>query len=400
MARIRRAARLETREARKRLKARQTPYWKQLELGIALGYRRNKTGSGTWILRRFVEGKYSHERLAGADDYDDANGVETLDYKQAHRKAIGQADHSAVLAKAGIDTGYTVSHCLTEYMDWYRSHRKGIEQTEATVRAHLLPAFKSRRVADLKAKELRAWQTRLAKGRSKATCNRILTVLKAALNRAWEDGHVSSRDEWMRVKPFKSADTPRVRFLDLDECRRLQNASEPDFRDLVAGALTTGCRYGELCAMRVEDYHADAGTVTVHTSKSGKPRHVPLTDEGRELFDRLTAGKARHENVFTLSTGEPWARYLQVRRMRDACERAKIEPAVSFHICRHTYASLLAQAATPMKVIADALGHSSTAMAERHYAHLAPSHVADVIRANLPNFGGKKSNVRRLRTPS
>jgi integrase len=43
-------------------------------------------------------------------------------------------------------------------------------------------------------------------------------------------------------------------------------------------ALThTGCREGELAAMTIEDFNPDVGTVRVRTSKSGKPRHVVLT---------------------------------------------------------------------------------------------------------------------------
>jgi len=44
-------------------------------------------------------------------------------------------------------------------------------------------------------------------------------------------------------------------------------------------------------------------------------------------------------------------------------------------------------AATPMGVIAAQLGHVDTRMAEKHYAHLAPSYIADTIRANLPALG-------------
>jgi len=43
--------------------------------------------------------------------------------------------------------------------------------------------------------------------------------------------------------------------------------------------------------------------------------------------------------------------------------------------------------ATPMGVIAAQLGHVDTRMAEKHYAHLAPSYIADTIRANLPALG-------------
>ena len=38
-------------------------------------------------------------------------------------------------------------------------------------------------------------------------------------------------------------------------------------------------------------------------------------------------------------------------------------------------------------VIAAQLGHADTRMTERHYAHLAPSYVADTIRANFPTLG-------------
>ena len=38
-----------------------------------------------------------------------------------------------------------------------------------------------------------------------------------------------------------------------------------------------------------------------------------------------------------------------------------------------------------MGVIAEQLGHADTRMTEKHYAHLAPSYVADTIRAHFPN---------------
>jgi len=54
---------------------------------------------------------------------------------------------------------------------------------------------------------------------------------------------------------------------------------------------------------------------------------------------------------------------------------------------RHTYASSLAMKGVPMGVIAAQLGHSDTRMTERHYAHLAPSYIADTVRAALPSLG-------------
>ena len=160
-----------------------------------------------------------------------------------------------------------------------------------------------------------------------------------------------------------------------------------DFRDLVRGALLTGCRYGELITLRVADYNADAGTVTVRVSKTGKVRHVVLADEGRSLFDSLVAGRPIDAHIFHRTDGKPWGASHQQRPLAEACARARISPAVSFHILRHSYGSALAMRAVPMGVIAAQLGHSDTRMTEKHYAHLAPSYVADTIRAHFPTLG-------------
>ena len=60
-----------------------------------------------------------------------------------------------------------------------------------------------------------------------------------------------------------------------------------------------------------------------------------------------------------------------------------------------TYASRLAARAVPLPVIAAQLGHADTRMTERHYAHLAPSYVADTVRAAFGSLGigGGADNV-------
>jgi integrase len=63
-----------------------------------------------------------------------------------------------------------------------------------------------------------------------------------------------------------------------------------------------------------------------------------------------------------------------------------INPPASFHILRHTYATHLLRAGAPLPVIAANLGHSDTRITERRYAHLVPSHVAQVIRVTMPKL--------------
>ena len=98
--------------------------------------------------------------------------------------------------------------------------------------------------------------------RRKSTANRVLTVLKAALNYCFDEKHCDSNDAWgRRLKPFKQVDGKRDRYLSVDESKRLCNACDQDFRNLVLAALMTGGRYGELCRLQVHDFNPDAGTL-------------------------------------------------------------------------------------------------------------------------------------------
>jgi integrase len=177
-----------------------------------------------------------------------------------------------------------------------------------------------------------------------------------------------------------------VRYLQGDEARRLIKACEIDFRALVQAALATGARYSELANLRVGDFNPDVGTVHVRANKTGKGRHVVLTDEGIGLVAALYAGRPQSEWVLLEGDGGKWSKSHQTRPMRDACIRAGITPLASFHTLHHTYASLSIMAGGPLLVVATNLGHSDTRMVEKHYGHLAADYVAREIRKAAPRF--------------
>jgi integrase len=423
MARTVRDTKLDSRAARERLSPRHEPYWRTLYEGAHIGYRKGQRG-GVWLARyRPAGGRYVKKKLGPADDLADADGVSVLSFKQAQEQAYEWIRQQTA---DDPDVGpHTVRDAAREYMDWFRAHRRSVRDTQYTIDAFILPTFGDREVDSLKASEIRKWHRDLAqrparirtrpgeqqrykqeddedaRRRRQASANRCLTVFKALLNHAWKEGRAQSDDAWRRVQPFRSADAARVRYLTDDECRRIVNAADPAFRPVVEAALHTGCRYGELCVLRVGDYEPDSGSVRIRTSKSGKPRDVPLLDEGRAFFERQIAGQPSDAFMFTRANGKPWGKAHQRRPLLDACEHAKITPAVSFHVLRHTYATRLVRAGIPLPVVAAALGHADTRMVDKHYAHLAPSYVADTIRSTASPIGiGQPDNVEPLRAAS
>ncbi len=427
MARTVRDNSLETRTARARLYHRHKPYYRLIDPGCHLGYYKGSRG-GAWSARYFLgNGKYAEKTLGLADDVQDADGKSVLTFAEAQKRARAWFGIQARLKTGEGHIGpYTVSDAWQDYLHWFGSHRKSLKAMRASAEVLILPPLGEIDVATLTTAKLRAWHEKLAatparlrskKGapvrhretsddadavrRRKATANRVLTILKAALNHAWREGKAATDEAWRRVKPFHNVAAPRIRYITQGECQKLVAACEPEFRPLVQAALYTGCRYGELTALKVSDYDPVNVTLRIRTSKSGKPRHVYVNEEAASFFEAAIASDSgsRHgeELIFTRPDGSGWATSHQVRPLLRACERAEIAPSISFHILRHTYASLLVMAGAPLQVVAHNLGHSDTRMTERHYAHLASSYIADTIRALAPRLGVEApSNVVRL----
>lgn len=358
---------------------------------------------GVWRFRQYQGGSspYCKAKLGIADDFLDADGVEILNYGQAISKAIEKSKNP----DEHVSTDATVQDVMQAYMEWHKAHSRNWRTTEYIVEK-INEQFGNRKVSNLTTQAIRRWHFRLvddsddpeARRKRQATANRKLTVLKAALNFGWDAGMVKSADAWQRVKPFRNVDAPRIRFLNLAECKRLINACPSDLRQMIRAALLSGCRYGELARITVSDFDSDAAVVSLSQTKSGKTRHVPLTDEGLDFFADAVVGLDRKDLIFRRSDGEPWRKSNQFRSMREACTAAKIEPPISFHVLRHTYGSLLAKKGVSLQVIAAALGHSDTRMTEKHYAHLKPDHIAKAIRKNLPRFENvsKSKKVTRI----
>jgi integrase len=392
------------------LKASGKPYWRAIGKGLHIGYRKGKV-SGVWVSRRYMGGQtYKIETIAEADDILDADGKDVLDFWQAQEAArnIKQRPHLGT---------YTVKDAVRDYLDRLEG-RPSWHDTKMRLEAFALPAFGDRLVSVIEADEIRKWHREIAKTparartargakqayragnmnepetqrRRQASANRCLAILKAALNQAWRDQKVESNDAWQRVELFRGVDIPRVRYLSVAEAQRLIDASDGDFRILVQAALQTGARYQELARLRIADFNADSGTLHIRKTKRHKDRHIVLTDEGRSFFSELAAGRPGT----SLLLGREWKASQQDHRIKRASKVAQLVPPISFHVLRHTWASLSVMAGMPLLVVAKNLGHADTRMVERHYGHLAPSYVADEVRKAAPRFGKTPSNVRAL----
>lgn len=410
MARTLRHTPLETRAARLRLKPRGKPYRAATgKSGLHIGYRRLAGRNGVWVAFTYqgTSGRYSERAFAQADDYAEADGSEVLTYYEAMARLGGEAPP---VRHGGT---YTVADAVADYVAYLTRERKTARDARLRLHAYVIGYMGERRLADLKPADFDAWldwalthsprDKRRASRRAgsvkphtppaeqlrrrKSTVNRVINYLKAALDRAYAQGHVESRDAWARLRKFQGVESARLVRLSADQAVALLGACPPDFGALVRAALLTGCRYGELTRLRSCDFDPASGTLLVAESKAGRPRRVPLTVEGQRFFAALGAGRAPDDILLTKADGSAWGTSEQQRRIAAACAAAGVDPPVNFHALRHTFASWLAEAGTPLAFVAEVLGHSDTRMVSKHYGHLAPSVVHAAVRANLPALG-------------
>ena len=419
MARTVRDYRLENRAARDRLPRRAEPYWMLLNEGFHLGYYRGKSVA-KWVARHRPAGRaggYSKVTLGEVDDFADADGVRVLDYRQAQDAA--RAWLRTIEGGAAVKASYTVGDALDDYIKAFAG--KDLVNTKRRIEQFVRPALGAVKLSRLTAQHVRDFHNERANSaarlrtrsgedqkyrplddadarrKRRATANRDLTVLKAALNQAYLNGRIGIDVAWRVVKPFKGVDGARLRYLADDEARRIVNAAGPEFRPIVQAALLTGARWGELRRVRVQDFDLKAATVVLQETKGAESRICYLEAEGLSLFTAQGAGKSSKDLLFPAPGGKVWADSTQIRRMVDASDIGKVEPPASFHDLRRSYGARLARAGVPISVIAQALGHKDERITRKHYAHLSPSYVSQTVRQHAAGLGiVQETNVVKL----
>ncbi len=256
------------------------------------------------------------------------------------------------------------------YLPHARLRKRSWHVDERIARQHLSPAFGDRGLADMSRSEVERWLQDLSvQGLAPATCNRILAVFKSICSVAVIHGILpAGQTPCSGVSPFKIHEQ-RERYLTPDEARRLMRELERSSRPEAMALwllLLTGARKSEVLKARWENVRLDQRLLTVPLSKSGKPRHIPLSGEAVELIHSIPR-----------VSGCPWLfpGHVPDKPLSDIyvfwnkLRRELGLPDVRVHDLRHTFASFLVNAGHSLYEVQKLLGHGDPRTTMR-YAHL------------------------------
>ena len=288
----------------------------------------------------------------------------------------------------------------TVYLPHIRLRKRSWRVDERIARQHLSSTFGDKQLAEIRRHEVEDWLHGLASsGLAPATCNRILAVFKTICSLAEIRGVLSAgQSPCMGVSPFKIR-TQRERYLTRDEARRLMRALEKSDRPeafAIRLLLLTGARKSEVLKARWEHVRLDLRLLVVPLSKSGKPRHIPLSDEAIAVIRSIPRQQGLPWLFPGHAPGKPLSDlYLFWNRLRRELGLADVR----IHDLRHTFASFLVNAGHSLYEVQKLLGHGDPRTTMR-YAHLGQASLvaaAQTVSACLARHDNE--NARRKTTP-
>lgn len=364
--------------------------------------RKNKDGS-TYYLHFRHEGRLVRERIPGIADRETAELYMSKRQLEIARGQVG------LPTRENLSLGACLSaHLEAKQLSCSESHIRQMEAHAGQLRVSL---GETTPVKTLKAMDLAQFRKeRLTAGDRPDTVNKKAALLVAAIRRAVRNGMLAKNplEGLERLSDREARDV--WRYLTLDEIDALLGVlrdgvetevertgirggykqvlgKNHDLHQLVVFLLNTGARCGEAFGLRWRDVDLKAGTLTLYGTKKAargrkaEARHIPINPALREMLEGMP-----HDgpNVFTMTRNN------LRRKFQRACGLAQIEPC-RIHDLRHTFASHLVMAGTPLNTVRELLGHSTLTMTLR-YAHLAAETKAEAV-AGLA-FGSTGSTAK------
>lgn len=283
-------------------------------------------------------------------------------------------------------TQRTYEALLRKFIEWADS--QGIKDWKAVTPAHL--------TSFLQAEHARGLKTQPAGSPRRLSAESVyleIAALRALFRYAEAEKHLpvnvaenlSLPRRWMRLpKALSNA-----------EMARLLTPETPATPALLCDqailelAYASGLRRAELCGLRLEQLHLDAGFINV-IGKGNKERVVPMGRKAVEALKRyLDAGRPKlvnkrtPANVFLTNRGTAFSPVTLWWHIKRRVRRADIERNITPHMLRHSFATHMLEHGADLRVIQELLGHASISTTEV-YTHVAGSRLREVHRKFHP----------------
>ena len=344
----------------------------------------------TWTVRVKVNGR---QKWRSAPTYEGA------------QKILGELREDIAADKVGFakPCRKTLKDFTSTYLDEHAAQKRSGDRDERTLEKRINPKLGHFKLSELTRERVEGYRRARQKEVTNATCNREVALLRKLLNVAVEKGELHENPlRGIKMLPESPARIPALSAADeaalLAACQ-----GSPWLRTMIRLAVVTGCREGELLALRWRHVDFDGRALLIEDSKSGEARRVPLHPSALTMLKPLRG--LPDGFVIVGRGGRPPSAHAVVQAFRHACDRAieaareahrkaggqgdpKNLPALAgfrFHDLRHVAGTRLLATGASLPEVAAVLGHKTLAMSRR-YAHATWTRLEELIGA-MPAIG-------------
>lgn len=256
---------------------------------------------------------------------------------------------------------------------------------ESHLRTHILPALGELPLTAITTRNVQAFISQLAaKGLTRKTCENVLQTLASLIRTAKAWRYIPEVFDRSALSLPRGEEKHEERFFTASEVKRIIAASEEPYSILYALLGVTGCRIGEILALRVSDLDFDRRIVRIRRTLDHATRltHAPKSKSSSadlpmpeglatRLLGYLAEGWRENSEgwLFCNSKGKPMQRDKIAYRLQATLRELGIQKA-ALHAFRHMAASeLLEDGASPL-VVQRQLRHSSAKITLERYSHI------------------------------
>ena len=265
---------------------------------------------------------------------------------------------------------------LNKYWEWAQQHHKGAAVEQIVIRALFKERWVNKPLHTLCRNDIIEFRDHRLQRVKASTFKRQLNIIKSAART------VSEQNDWIDVlNLFQSIKLPQIEQFHVNritpemEERLLYAATQSRnklLKPLIALAIDTGLRRGELLQLDARDFDLESGLLTITKSKNGQTRLVPLNKRARKTMVSLKPIDGC--KFFPLSPNAVRQGFNRVRR------RANL-PRVRFHDLRHEAISRLFELGLSVPEVQLISGHSTSQELLR-YAHANEARIMSMMRCN------------------
>jgi integrase len=344
------------------------------------------SGSKTYFLRyRDTHGKQRQYRIGDSKSISFEQARQAV---QTVRARVTLGEDPAVERATLREVPSLEDFAQNRYLPYIKGYKRAWRTDESFLRNHVLPRFGKKHLDELTRQDVIEFHHgQRAAGYAPATANRFVILLRYMFNLAKKWGIPGSEKNPASGIPLFEENNKRERYVTAEETQRLAEAirdsDNSQMQHIVPLLLLTGCRKRELLDSQWNHFDLPRRLWRIPISKSGKARHVPLSDGVLQLLAQVPRFPGCPFVVPNPKTRKP---YVSVFYSWHTARTRAGMPELRMHDLRHSFASFLINAGRSLYEVQNILGHTQLKTTQR-YAHLSQNTLLEAADAAVGAAG-------------